>query len=87
MSLSLVRGLLSVVQEGAENRWWGLACPSHCKGPGFGGLAAAFLLGVLLTLLSFIFWQGVRIVPREAVPAPQVTRQANRRLAAYAYGR
>ena len=54
--------------------------PQPLQGPGIGGLAAAFLLGVL-TLLSVIFWQGARIVPREVVAAPQVT------LAAYAYGR
>ena len=87
MSLSLVRDFLSFIQEGSESRWWGLACPSHCRGPGLGALSASFLLGVLLTLLSFLFWQGLRFAPQEAAQAPQVTRQVNRRLAAYACGR
>ena len=50
MGFELLRSALALISQGAENNWWGLICPSHCRGPGVGGLLAAFLLGILVAL-------------------------------------
>ena len=92
MSLELLRALTSFVLQGSDSNWWGLGCPSHCRGPGLGSLLAAYLLGVLSILVWLLFRPGQDRVTRLLVPEerPQVTRAlstgARRRLAEYAHG-
>ena len=56
MGLELLRSLLSLLQQGSEANWWGLVCPSHCRGIGVGGLLAAYLLGVLSSIFVGFAW-------------------------------
>ena len=54
MALELLRSLAGFIVQGSESNWWGLGCPSHCRGPGVGSLLAAYLLGVLTVVLAWI---------------------------------
>ena len=91
MSLELLRALTAFVLQGSDSNWWGLGCPSHCRGPGIGSLVAAYLLGVLSVLGWLLLRPGqarLRLLAPE--DRPQVTRTlssgARRRLAEYAHG-
>ena len=83
----LLNSLLAIVRQGSESGWWGLACPAHCRGPGLGSLTAAFLLGVLVTLVCGFAWLYPRGTPliSEAQPLQSRSVSGNRRLAAYAH--
>ena len=80
---------LKLLQEGSQQNWWGLGCPSHCRGPGVGALIAAFFLGILCTLGGlgscwYLLWRPDRTAsqgPSRAV----ISSGARRRLQAYAH--
>ena len=92
MALDLLKSLLGLLQQGAETNWWGLGCPSHCRGPGLGSLCASFLLGILCTVFGYYCWIGVITGARPVSQGvtERVTRTASggarRRLAGYAHG-
>ena len=91
MALELFRSLAGILIQGSESNWWGLGCPSHCRGPGFGGLLASYLLGILTVLCLWLLWIGAaRDLRPPAVAEPQVTRTlstgARKRLAGYSHG-
>ena len=79
---------LSLVASGAASNWWGLACPAHCRGVGAGELCAAFLLGVLVTVLGGLAvwtWLTLRTALPASAPAP--ARASASRLRGYVNGR
>ena len=81
MGLELATSLLSLVNQGSTSNWWGIGCPSHCRGPGLGSLLAAYLFGVLSCIAIFALAYF-----RLHLPAPSlepVLTPARRRLSGY----
>ena len=79
---------LSLIASGASSNWWGLACPAHCRGVGIGELSAAFLLGILITVLAGLtvwIWLLLRSAPLVSAQAP--ARASASRLRGYVNGR
>ena len=86
---------LSLLREGLQSNWWGIACPSHCQGTGLGLLVSIFFLGVccgaLFTLAAgayiyYIHWRLQVSVPdrTQEGPAPrEVARLRAARLRGY----
>ena len=45
---------LSLLREGLQSNWWGIACPGHCQGTGLGFLVSVFFLGVCCAALFIL---------------------------------
>ena len=39
--------VVSLLSQGASTNWFGIGCPSHCRGADIGIILAAFLFGFL----------------------------------------
>ena len=46
--------VLGLVAQGAQNNWFGIGCPAHCRGADLGLLLASFLFGLLTASFAWI---------------------------------
>ncbi|CAE7778977.1 unnamed protein product [Symbiodinium sp. CCMP2592] len=66
--------VIRLVAQGAQSNWFGIGCPSHCRGADLGLLLASFLLGFLVATVAWISLLAF-LAYRPSVPT-QVTSEA-----------
>ena len=91
--LDPVLQVVRLLSQGASSNWFGLGCPSHCRGSDLGVVLAAFLFGFLcasvgglLLLITFVVRapaSGPDVSAAPAEPQPLLRR----RLQGYLHGR